>query len=223
MSERRCVKCGFSPNGSESAELAATAAEVYRCAVSWESEARLIGNVKAGDIAKMAIRVPELLRIVDELTKQNDPIWDATDGAHQAWWRGHDRAAAQFAAKLQEMNVNHCRLTDELRAKLAFESSLVAARNKTIEALSDANRELEAKLTIAEDKNRAFETWNTNMSIEASKWEQKCGELEEKLAEAEMRYEHSMLVARNLSDEREAETKRAEAAEARVRELESRG
>lgn len=32
----------------------------------------------------------------------DDPIWDATDGAHPAWWRGHDHAAQKMQEALDK-------------------------------------------------------------------------------------------------------------------------
>jgi hypothetical protein len=64
-----------------------------------------------------------------------------------------------------------------------------------------------------EGAERAWRAWNDNMSLEASKWEQRAGELEEKLVEAE-----KQAIAAELSSTRDY--RRAEAAEARVKELE---
>lgn len=54
-----------------SIDLERIAANVYACAVSWEPEARLIGNVRAGDIAKLALHAVDPLRELDRLRAEN--------------------------------------------------------------------------------------------------------------------------------------------------------
>lgn len=60
-----------------------------------------------------------VVRIADELrgnagAANGDPLFDATDGAHPAWWRGHDRAAQVW----QERATTAERERDETRAEL---------------------------------------------------------------------------------------------------------
>lgn len=44
----------------------ATLAELYQCATSWESEARLLGNVRADDMAQALLYATEALRLFAE-------------------------------------------------------------------------------------------------------------------------------------------------------------
>lgn len=47
-------------------ELRSVAAELYQCAVSWKPEARLVGNVRADDIARLCLHMEELLAAATE-------------------------------------------------------------------------------------------------------------------------------------------------------------
>ena len=74
------------------------------------------------------------------------------------------------------------RMIDELTRSVAVENEANQAMYATLHDARNERDELRAKLAESE---AAWRTWNTNMSIEASKWEQRAGELEAKLAEAE--------------------------------------
>lgn len=53
--------------------------------------------------------------LVDEVKRlRDDPELDATDGAHPAWWRGHDHASKQWRAK-----IDHCAELVELVKELS--------------------------------------------------------------------------------------------------------
>jgi hypothetical protein len=52
----------------------------------------------------------------------DDPLLDATDGAHPAWWRGHDRAAEMLTAQ------RDAALADAARARAAYATDLAGLR-----------------------------------------------------------------------------------------------
>jgi hypothetical protein len=138
-----------------------------------------------------------LLRRVDELTEERDRHLARADKADRLLLDSTEREG-----KLGDLTAAFMKERDELRAKLAERDHLLSARAK-------AYFELEVKLA---DSERAWNMWNTNMSIEASKWEQKCGELEGDLRREQ---EFSAGLMRDLEDEQkehtEARVKLAEA------------
>ena len=76
-----------------------------------------------GDWLEMTQRVPaeapSLASVVD------DPALDATDGAHPAWWRGHDHATAQWRERVATAETER----DEARAEAErLREALDAAR-----------------------------------------------------------------------------------------------
>jgi hypothetical protein len=109
---------------------------------------------------------------------------------------------APYAGRLRERDELR-KQVDELTANQNYMHECAQFQMRAAEAAEKERDELEAKLA---DSEAAWRTWNTNMSIEASKWEQRCGELEAKLADAEKRWAEQTAMR---SDWRE----RAEAAE----------
>lgn len=68
-------------------DLEAIAVDVHQCATSWEPGARLIGNVRADEIAHLAAEVMRLRRVeakAKHLVSPDDGD-DTTDGADRAW------------------------------------------------------------------------------------------------------------------------------------------
>jgi hypothetical protein len=56
------------------------------------------------------------------LRAADDPLLDGTDGAHPAWWRGHDRAAEMLKAQ------RDAALADAARARAAYATDLDGLR-----------------------------------------------------------------------------------------------
>lgn len=80
-------------------------------------------------------RESELLAEIDRLRAEvvalrDDPEWDATDGAHPAWWRGHDYVSARFKEELDKARRERDECVEEVKdirkerddAKADFES-----------------------------------------------------------------------------------------------------
>lgn len=73
--------------------------------------------------------VLDLVRLGQEVDRLQTQLlstteeFDATDGAHPCWWRGHDNGARGMEAKLKKQ---HARELSELRAH--YEAELAIAR-----------------------------------------------------------------------------------------------
>lgn len=61
--------------------------------------------------------------------REDDPMFDCTDGAHPAWWRGHDYTARAIGDSLKEARE---------------EARVLTEQNKQLEAIADAARALVA-------------------------------------------------------------------------------
>jgi hypothetical protein len=59
----------------------------------------------------------------------DDPLLDGTDGAHPAWWRGHDRAAEMLTAQ-----------RDEARAELDASHSLIVRQGDILRGVANVLR-----------------------------------------------------------------------------------
>lgn len=169
----------------------------------------------------------------DELRAQlasADPQWDATDAAHPAWWRGHDHAAkkfeelvsglrakladaAEFHARIHtDMQMEYARRTKELEAKLTDMTRRWTEQAATIARHQERELELEAKLA---ERKRAHEGCLDDLESVARRAET----AEKKLAEAEKDWKQEVS---DWQAATERNRKRAEAAEASVKELEAR-
>jgi len=68
------------------------------------------------DLAETSILVYRAIirQLEENFRKVDDPTFDATDGAHPAWWRGHDYVSARFKEELDKAR----RERDLFRARL---------------------------------------------------------------------------------------------------------
>lgn len=48
--------------------------------------------------------------------EKDDPTFDATDGAHPAWWRGHDASTEKYLSRMQAAEQKLAALVEGLRA-----------------------------------------------------------------------------------------------------------
>lgn len=54
-------------------------------------------------IMQAAVAIDALADRLEEAERADDPQWDATDGAHPAWWRGNDAGVASCAAIIKRL------------------------------------------------------------------------------------------------------------------------
>jgi hypothetical protein len=131
---QHCQQCNSAYLGEH------TCAEARR--IAREERLRAQGFEDATELEAIRAMYPDvyrdkLLHMVDSL--RDRPEFDGTDGAHPAWWRGHDDGAKGMA-----------KLVEELRAKLAENDESFNAAN---EVYNSHLKELEAKLAEAEKVN----------------------------------------------------------------------
>jgi hypothetical protein len=86
----------------------------------------------------------------------DDPLLDATDGAHPAWWRGHDRAAEMLTAQRDaaladaaRARAAYARDLDGLRAEVRRADDERAAWRERVEARDESAERLTAELSTA--------------------------------------------------------------------------
>lgn len=103
-----------------------------------------------------------------EIEKANDPIWDATDGAHPAWWRGHDNGA-EGTAKL---------LLRVANGELDMRGQVFSG---PIGEVSQAILGLRAQL---EESERKRSKWQAQYETSRDSYERQIDELRAKLVEA---------------------------------------
>ena len=84
---------------------------------------------------------------VDALKAADNPEFDATDGAHPAWWRGHDYVSARFKEEIDKAR----RERDNLKAD--FESLEYDAA-RVVRALDELPEDLRAAVETLRDNGR---------------------------------------------------------------------
>ena len=76
----------------------------------------------------------ELLELA-ALDRADDPMLDATDGAHPAWWRGHDHVVARMGAALTDARAEVARLRDAIED--AYRTLSLAPSMRTAAAVAE--------------------------------------------------------------------------------------
>ena len=104
----------------------------------WHRERRAAAEARA-EIARLSVT--------------DDPIYDATDGAHPAWWRGHDHAAVKMREALDGARANALWLRAAVVEYLAAEIGCAAAdravqAERGPEAFADELRRVHSAATV---------------------------------------------------------------------------
>jgi hypothetical protein len=93
----------------------------------------------------------------------DDPIFDGTDGAHPAWWRGHDHAAAQLVAQRDAARDQAAAATADALAAERERDALTTA----LSAMLDMATRLTAQRDALREQIEGRATPPTDAEIEA--------------------------------------------------------
>jgi len=81
-----------------------------------------IATLRAVRLEPMTLTALDAACAAEDRATADEPLLDGTDGAHPAWWRGHDRAAEMLTAQ------RDAALADAARARDAYATDLAGLR-----------------------------------------------------------------------------------------------
>ena len=124
----------------------------HHCDHRWYPRRSLAAEV----LALVALARAQAAEIATLRATADDPLLDGTDGAHPAWWRGHDRAAEMLTAQRDAALADAASLRAVAVEYLALRDA-VAAHDTSSRPFTDYAEFVLAidKLTVARDALRA--------------------------------------------------------------------
>ncbi len=124
-----------------------------------ERAAQIVATVGDPAAVRMEPMTPSALDAAcaaEDRATADEPLLDGTDGAHPAWWRGHDRAAEMLSAQRDAARADAAALRSAAREYLALRDA-VAAHQTMARLFTDYAEFVSAidKLTVARDALRS--------------------------------------------------------------------
>ncbi len=90
-----------------------------------------------------------------ELERQNDTAYDATDGAHPAWWRGHDNGVKGMAERVASLQARLDVVREDRRLQRVRATDAEIALDKLQAQLREREEEL-ARLRLNPQESEEF-------------------------------------------------------------------